>query len=91
MAMEHLYFMLFNFVILGFVLWFDRRRLKDYFLLSILGLAAALVFENFTTLLGFWYYSSEPKILLVSLYAWLLYVPYLCFCYFLGGKLGGKK
>ncbi len=89
--MEHLYFTLFNFVILGFVLWFDRRRLKDYALLSILGLAAALIFENFTAFLGFWYYSSEPKILLISLYTWLLYVPFLSFCCFIAGRLGGKR
>jgi ABC-type enterochelin transport system permease subunit len=82
---------LFNFIILFIVVLLDRRRLKDYVLLSALGLAFALIFENVTTFLGFWYYHSEPKILLLSLYSWLLYIPYLGFCYFIGGKLGGKE
>jgi hypothetical protein len=89
--MEHLYFALFNFIILGFVLWFDRRRLKDYAFLSIIGLIAALMFENVTTYFGFWIYYSEPKIGLMSLYTWLLYIPYISFCYFAGGRLGEKR
>lgn len=89
--MEHLYFTLFSFVVLGFVLWLDRQRLRDYALLSALGLIAALMFENVTTYLGFWIYHSEPKIVLVSLYTWLLYMPYLSFTYCIGNLVAGDK
>ena len=84
--MEHVYFLLANFAILAAVVWFDRKHLRDYIILSAVGLAAAFVFENFTTYFGFWIYHSEPKILLISLYTWLLYVPYLGFCYFVGRR-----
>lgn len=85
--MEHLYFTLFNFAIFAVVLFIDRKRIKDYFLICILGLIGALIFENTTTYLGFWFYHSEPKIIFVSFYTWILYVPYLAFCYFAGQKL----
>ena len=89
--MEHLYFVLFNFMVLAIVLWHDRQRLRDYALLSILALIAAFIFENFTTYIGLWIYHSEPKIGLMSLYTWILYVPYISFCYFVGNKLGERK
>jgi hypothetical protein len=89
--MEHIYFLLFNFIIFLVVVWFDRRIIRDYALLCFFGLVAALIFENITTYLGFWYYHSEPKIILISLYTWLLYMPYLGFCYFLGRRLGDKN
>ncbi len=89
--MEHLYFTLFNFAVFGIVLWLDRRRARDYALLSAVGLAAAFIFENATTVLGFWQYHSGPYVPYVSVFTWLLYVPYLGFCYFIGGRLGGPK
>lgn len=80
--MEHLHFFLMNFVAFLLMVLADRKRWRDYIILAVLGLAMALVFENATTLMGFWHYHSEPKVLLVSFYSWLLYIPYLGFCYF---------
>ena len=68
----------------------DRKNIRKYVLLNAIGLVLAYMFETATTYLGFWYYVSEPKIPLVSLYAWLFYVPYLSFCYYIGNRLGGK-
>ena len=87
MPFPHLFFTLINFAILLVVLLIDRKNIKNYVFLGIFGLAAAFVFETATTALGFWYYHSEPKIPIISLYTWLLYVPYVSFCYFVGTKL----
>jgi hypothetical protein len=87
--MEHILFLIITFALFSLVLWADRGRKKDYAVLSAVGLATAIVFENLTTFLGFWVYHSEPKIMLISLYTWLLYIPYLGFCYFIGKRFGG--
>lgn len=85
--MEHLYFFLLNFVVFLLIVLVDRKRWRDYLLLAILALAMGFVFENATTLMGFWHYHSEPKVLFVSFYSWLLYMPYLGFCYFASKKV----
>jgi len=85
--MLHAIFTMINFIALFCVLFIDRARARFYAVLFAAGLPAAFVFENVTTFLGFWVYHSEPKVLLISLYTWLLYMPYLGFCYFLGRRL----
>lgn len=90
MPFPHLFFTLINFAILIVVLFAERKNLKDYVFLGILGLVAAFVFETATTALGFWHYHSEPKIFIISIYTWLLYIPYLSFCYFIGNRLADK-
>lgn len=91
MPLPHLFFALFNFAVLLVVLLVDKKNIKNYVLLGIFGLAAAFVFETATTALGFWYYHSEPKVFVISLYTWLLYIPYLSFCYFIGSRLAGHS
>lgn len=88
--MEHFYFLAVNFLVFFIILFVDRRRVKNYIILGAFTLVLAFIFENFTTYLGFWYYHSQPKLLLVSLYTWLLYIPYISFCYFVG-KLLDKR
>lgn len=85
--MEHVYFFLLNFALFFAILLIDRKKWKTYALLSLFTLVAAFIFENFTVFIGLWYYHSEPKVLFLSLYTWLLYVPYINFCYFLSNKL----
>lgn len=89
--MLHGYFTLFNFVILGIILYIDRKRLKEYKILFIVAIVTAFIFENITTFLGFWQYHTEFNILLISFYTWVLYLPYIGYCYFLGNRLGGEK
>ena len=85
--MEHLYFFLLNFCVFLIIIFLDKKKYKDYLLLILFALILAFVFENFTIHLGLWYYHSEPKILFLSLYTWLLYIPYLSFCYFVSNKV----
>jgi hypothetical protein len=80
--MEHLSFLLINYIILILIIYIDRKEWKDYLFVSLLGLALAFFFENMTTYWGFWVYNSEPKVVFISLYTWLLYAPYLSFCRF---------
>jgi len=89
--MLHEIFTLFNFIVLGIILFSDKKHIRKCALLFAVGLVCAFIFENLTTFLGFWYYHSEPKALLISFYTWILYVPYLGFCYFVGNRLGGMK
>jgi hypothetical protein len=89
--MEHYLFVIINFLILGVILYIDRHRLKEYLGLFALGLLCAYIFETVTTLLGFWQYHSSPKIPIISMFTWVLYVPYLGFCYFLGDKLVNNR
>jgi hypothetical protein len=87
--MEHSLFFFINVVLFMGILFLERKRWKDYVLLGVFTLVAAFVFENATAYMGLWVYRSQPKVLLISLYAWLLYVPYIGYCYFLGRRLGG--
>jgi len=85
--MEHIVFLALNYAILLAVVFIDRKRTREYALLGAFTLIAAFIFENATTYLGLWYYHSEPKIMFISLYSWLLYVPYISFCYFAANKV----
>jgi len=85
--MEHIAFLALNYAVLFAMVLVDRKRARDYALLGAFTLAAAFVFENATTYMGFWHYHSEPKALLISFYSWLLYVPYISFCYFAANKV----
>ncbi len=89
--MEHIYFVLFNFTILAFILYFDRKNIKNYVIIGIVGLITSFAFENLTTYLGFWYYHSKPLALYFSFYTWILYVPYLSYTYFVVNRLVVKK
>jgi len=88
MALSHLTFFLLNLAVAFVVFYIDRKRIKSYVLLIAFGLVAAFIFETATTAAGFWQYHSQPKIFLISLYSWLLYIPYLSFCYFIGNRFG---
>jgi len=85
--MDHYVFFILNMIIFAAILIIDKKNYKDYIWLSAIGLVFAYVFETSTTYLGFWYYHSVPQIPLVSLYTWLLYVPYLSMCYYIGRRL----
>ena len=85
--MDHAYFLLINLIVFLVIAFVDRKRYMHYVLLGLVGLVLAFVFENLTTYLGFWYYLSEPKALFFSIYTWLLYIPYLGFCYFAASKV----
>ncbi len=91
--MEHAHFLLLNIAVMAVLLFVDRKRMREYVFLFAVGLISAFMFENFTTWLGFWYYHSEPMIPFVSLYTWLLYIPFLGYCYFVSNRIagGGKK
>ncbi len=85
--MQHYVFAIINFIILIALFVFDKKRIKDYIGLGILGMFLDLIFEQIPIKAGFWIYNSEPKILGLSFYMLVLYVPYLAVCYFLGNKL----
>lgn len=85
--MEHSLFLILNLALSIGLIWYDRINVRGYVALIVVGLIAAFIFENMTISMGFWSYHSEPKLLLISLYTWLLYIPYLSFCYFLGNRL----
>jgi hypothetical protein len=81
--MQHYIFFIINLIILGSILFIDRKRLNDYYWIIGIGLLFAYVFETITTYLGFWQYHSLPLIPLISLYTWLLYATYLSLIYFI--------
>ena len=85
--MESIVFVYINFFILALILFLERKEIKNYILLGIMGLIMGLIFEEFTTYFGMWYYHTEPKLWLVSIYSWILYFPYLSFCYFASKKV----
>lgn len=85
--MEHAYFFLLNFVVFLIIIFYDNKRWKDYVFIGLLALILDLIFEILPIAIGIWYYHSEPKILNISLYTWLLYIPYLSFCYFVSSKV----
>ncbi len=86
--MLHIVFFALNIFLALLILATDRKNFRSYLVLGFVGLLLAYVFETVTTYLGFWYYHSEPRIPLVSLYTWLMYFPYLSFCYFIGKRFG---
>ncbi|MBI2580658.1 hypothetical protein HYV85_02520 [Candidatus Woesearchaeota archaeon] len=88
MAMPHFLFTLLNFALLLVILLIDRKHLKDYLFIGVLGLVLDLIFEQIPVRAGFWVYNSEPIIFGISFYVWILYLPYLSICYFLGNRLG---
>ncbi|MBU0472375.1 MAG: hypothetical protein KKF89_02620 [Nanoarchaeota archaeon] len=88
--MSHFLFLILNTFVLSIILIIDRKNLKSYLLLSFLGLIVAFIFETVMTYYGFWTYYAEPKIPLISLCTWLMYIHYLAYSYFIGTRLGGK-
>lgn len=85
--MKHYVFVLFNFLITGTIFLIDKKNIKDYISLGLIAMLADLFFEQIPILAGFWSYNSSPKILGFSFYMWILYLPYLTICYFVGNKL----
>lgn len=85
--MEHVYLFLLNFLLCFLIVLLDRKKYKNYFLLWAIVLILSFIFENLTTYMGLWHYHVEPKVPFFSLYTWLLYVPYISFCYFISNKV----
>ena len=85
--MEHIYFLILNFAIFLAIVFYDRKRWKAYVSLGLLAMLLDAVFEIVPIAAGIWQYHSEPMIISMSLYAWLLYIPYLGFCYFAAGRV----
>jgi len=85
--MEHFYFFLLNFFIFLIIVLVDKKKWKDYILLGLLALLFDAIFEIIPIATGIWVYNSQPKIFGMSLYTWLLYVPYLSMCYFISNKV----
>jgi|GEM_PF-1799339 len=88
--MEPYIFFIISMAILATVLIIDRKRIKKHLWVISIGLILAFIFETGTTYLGFWIYHASPKIIIISLYSWLEYMPYLSLCYFAGGFFGEK-
>jgi hypothetical protein len=88
--MQQAVFFAINFLILAAVCIVDKRYIRRYFLLCVFTLACAFVFETVCTFMGFWSYYALPKIPLISLSSWLLYAPYISFCYFVANRISGK-
>ena len=85
--MEHAYFLILNFSVFLAIVFYDRKRWKAYALLGLLAMLLDAAFEILPLAAGIWQYRSEPIIFNLSLYAWLLYIPYLGFCYFAANKV----
>lgn len=80
--MDHVVFFLLHFLVFLFILVADRRHARDYLLVGLLALGLDLVFEILPLQFGIWSYTSAPFVAGISLYTWLLYLPYLAFCLF---------
>lgn len=89
--MEHIHFFIFNLAVTAVIWYIDRKRIKEYAVLSCITLFLAAIFENATTFLGFWSYHSEPKFILISVYPWLMYVSYISYCYFFANFIMGRR
>lgn len=85
--MEHLYFFAANMLVFVIVIWFDRKIWKTYALLGVFSLLTSFIFENTMAFAGLWTYHSEPRVLLFSMYVWLLYVPFVCWAFFAARRL----
>lgn len=85
--MEHAYFFAVNFAVFIVILLLDRTRWKDYIALGLLAMLLDAIFEVIPIGAGIWNYYSEPNVFGMSLYTWLLYIPYLGFCYFASNKV----
>ena len=88
--MEHIFFVIFNFLILAIILTIDKKNIKNYLFLGLFAMLLDTFFEQVPIHAGFWFYFSDPKFLGFSLYMWILYIPYLSMCYFIGNKLAGE-
>jgi len=85
--MEHAYFLILNFAAFLAIVFYDRKKWKTYISLGLLAMLLDLFFEMLPLSAGIWQYHSEPIIFGLSLYAWLLYIPYLGFCYFAANRV----
>lgn len=85
--MEHVYFFLLNFLVFVLIVAQGRKNWKDYALLGVFAMILDLIFEIIPVAAGVWSYHSKPIIFGLSLYTWLLYVPYLGFCYFSANRV----
>jgi len=61
-----------------------------YLLLVLIGVIGGTIFEYPFIILGFWSHLIEPKVLGVSWYASLMYIPWITFTYITGTKLSKK-
>lgn len=84
--MEHIQFLILNFAVFLAIVFYDRKRWKAYVSLGLLAMLLDLIFEIVPIYAGIWQYHSQPMIFGLSLYVWLLYIPYLGFCYFAANR-----
>lgn len=80
--MEHLYFFLINFLVFLLILIYDRKNWQNYLALGLFAMFLDVIFEIIPVAVGIWSYHSKPITFGLSMYTWLLYIPYLSFCYF---------
>ena len=85
--MESAYFLVVHLAVFAAVLFLDRKRWRGYALLGPLAMLLDLVFEAYPLSIGIWTYHALPKVAGLSLFAWLMYIPYLGFCYFAANRL----
>jgi hypothetical protein len=85
--MDYVYFFSLNWVLCLIVVLLNKTQYKTYFFLWAIVLLLSFIFENGTTYMGLWYYHAEPKVPFVSLATWLLYAPYISFCYFIANRV----
>jgi hypothetical protein len=85
--MEYVFFFALNYVLCLIIVLLDKKKFQNYVLLWTIVLILSLIFENATTSMGLWYYHVEPKVPFVSVATWLLYVPYISFCYFIAHRV----
>ena len=82
--MQQIVFFIIEMLVAVAIFAIDRKRIRDYILLSLFTLVCAYILETGSTFLGFGIIITMPQIPIISLYTWLAYIPYISICYFLG-------
>ncbi|MCK4827378.1 hypothetical protein KA005_67225 [bacterium] len=84
MSLDHLIFLSIITVPLVIILWYDRKNVKTYLGIGLLGLGLDVIWDPLAMHFDLWYYSSFPQVFGISVYTLLLYIHYLTFWYFFG-------
>ena len=83
---EHLTFFIVLTIPLIALYTYDRKNIVKYLGMGGLAILLDLIWDPLAISLGFWYYSSQPQIIGLSVYMLLFYIHFLSFTYFLGNK-----
>jgi len=72
---------------LALILWYDRKNIRTYLGIGMLGLALDIVWDPIAMYFGLWYYSSWPQVFGISVYTLIMYIHYFTLCYFCSNRL----